>query len=103
MKQDISVTRTYSLGNYKNIKFSDTIKDIPKHLTLNREAQDLLRLLQLVSIEKSYFKYVRDFPALHEISVEDALAKLEEFEPEIIRDLKDVIGNGIEVEDKEIE
>ena len=58
MSRSISVTRTYSLGNYKNIKFSDTISDIPEHLAIDHEVMNVLSFLQLVSIEKSYFNYV---------------------------------------------
>lgn len=98
VSRSISVTRTYSLGNYKNIKFSDTISDIPEDLAINHEVMNVLKFLQLVSIEKSYFDYVKDAEAWHNLDIEDAIAKLDGLESETMSTLKELL-NGKKIED----
>lgn len=98
MDRSISVTRTYSLGNYKNIKFSDTISEVPKDLAINQEVMGVLRYLQLVSIEKSYFEYVHNAEEWHDLGIEEAIEKLNGLEHETMATLKELL-NGKEIED----
>lgn len=58
MNKGISVERIFSLGDYQNIKFTDTILEIPQTILLNPEAVRLLRYLQLVDIEWAYLHYM---------------------------------------------
>lgn len=57
MEQKLAVERLYSLGDYKNIKFTSEITSIPAEVMLNKDAIALVRYLQLVDIEHSYMKY----------------------------------------------
>ena len=98
MDRSISVTRTYSLGNYKNIKFSDTISEIPEDLAINHEVMGVLRFLQMVSIEKSYFEYVHNAETWHDFGIEEAIEKLNGLERETITSIKELL-NGKEIED----
>ena len=98
MDRSVSVTRTYSLGNYKNIKFSDTISDIPEELAISPEVMNTLKFLQIVSIEKSYFDYVKDAESWHELDIEEAIAQLDGLEKETITTLKELF-NGHNIED----
>lgn len=96
--RSVSVTRTYSLGNYKNIKFSDTISDIPEDLAIDHETMNVLRFLQLVSIEKSYFDYLNSADKWHELDIEEAIEKLNGLETETMSTLKELL-NGKEIKD----
>jgi len=98
MDRSVSVTRTYALGNYKNIKLTDTISDIPEELATNPEVMGALKFLQIVSIEQSYFNYVRDAESWHQLDIEDAIAKLDGLEKETITDLKELL-NGKNIKD----
>lgn len=98
INRSVSVTRTYSLGNYKNIKFSDTISDIPEDLATNHEVMSVLKFLQLVSIEKSYFDYVKDAETWHSYDIEEAIEKLNGLESETMSTLKEILDVK-EVED----
>jgi hypothetical protein len=58
MNKSLSVERIFSLGDYQNIKFTDTLTEIPETILLNPEAVKLLRYLQLVDIEWAYTHYM---------------------------------------------
>lgn len=59
MNKEISVERIFSLGDYQNIKFTDTIKEIPDVVASNPDAIKYLRYLQMIDIEWSYINYAR--------------------------------------------
>jgi len=56
----IGVERTYSLGNYINLKVTDTINNIPQAMLMDEEAIGALRALQLLRLDAVYFNYVKD-------------------------------------------
>lgn len=58
MDRKLYVERLYSLGDFKNIKFSDEITGIPDEISNNQEAMKLLHYLQLIEIEFSFSRYV---------------------------------------------
>jgi len=57
MKRSLSTERTYSLGDYKSLKISDKIEEIPEELAMNPEFMETFRHLQLMEIEKAYYDY----------------------------------------------
>ena len=58
MKRSITTSRLFSLGDFKNISFTDTIECIPEDFAMDNEAVQLLRSIQLFQIEKAYLKYM---------------------------------------------
>ena len=58
MNKSLAVERIFSLGDYQNIKFTDTLTEIPEAILMNSEAVKLLRYLQLVDIEWAYTHYM---------------------------------------------
>jgi hypothetical protein len=78
MNKSLSVERLYSLGDYKNIKFSDTITDIPGHVALDQDVMKLLSYLQIVDIELSFNRYKELVTRAGTEKSEDILAFLEE-------------------------
>ena len=59
MNKQIAVERIFSLGDYQNIKVTDTITELPEIVASNPEAMKLLRYLQLVDVEWTYINYAR--------------------------------------------
>lgn len=59
MNKTISLERIFSLGDYQNLKVTDTITEIPDAVASNSEAIKLLRYLQLVDIEWSFIRYMK--------------------------------------------
>jgi len=80
MKRSATTTRLYSLGNYQNISFSDTIEDIPEEISLDNKAMGLLRSIQLFQIERSYLKYFKLKETTHSLSTEEALELIDELD-----------------------
>lgn len=59
MNKSLAVERIYSLGDYQNIKFTDTITEIPETIMTNPNAMKLLRYLQIVDLEWGYLNYMK--------------------------------------------
>lgn len=81
MNKALTVERIFSLGDYQNIKFSDTITEIPDTIIKNQDSMRLIKYLQLVDIEWSYLRYMnlrREMPKiLSPESIEEALSFVE--------------------------
>lgn len=77
MNKISSVERLYSLGDFKNIKFSDSITEIPESFVLNKRAMELLRYIQILDIEDAYYRYARLMLNLKPHGVEEAMNFLE--------------------------
>ncbi len=58
MERKLSVERLYTLGDYKNIKFTNEISSIPEELASNNGVTSLLFAQQYISCEIAYRKYV---------------------------------------------
>lgn len=80
MKRSTTVTRLYSLGDYKNISFTDTIEDIPEEVALNNEAMQMLRAIQLFQIERAFLKYQRLRETTHRMNLEESLELINELD-----------------------
>jgi len=80
MKRSVTTTRLYSLGNYQNISFSDTIEDIPESVAFDNEAMKRLRSIQLFQIEKSFLKYFKLKETTHKLSTEEAMELINELD-----------------------
>lgn len=78
MDRAVSVERLYSLGDYKNIKFTDSISGIPEHVAMDTEAMDLLRYIQLLEVEQSHKRYIKLAEKLNLDKLDEILAVIEE-------------------------
>ncbi len=58
MERTLSVERLFTLGDYKNIKFGNTLTGIPEEIANNDKAIELLFLQQFISCEIAYRRYV---------------------------------------------
>lgn len=57
LQRTFKTERLYSLGDYKNIKFTDEIIDVPADIAFNPEVVSRIRLLQLIGVELSFKRY----------------------------------------------
>jgi len=90
MKRSVTTTRLYSLGNYQNISFSDTIEDIPENVAFDNEAMKRLRSIQLFQIEKSYLKYFKLKETTHKLSTDEAMELIEELDVTSSKKFKEI-------------
>jgi hypothetical protein len=77
MNKSVLAERIFSLGDYQNIKFSDTITEIPEVVITNPDSMRLLRYLQLVDIEWSYLSYMQLRTKRPQGTLEEALEYVE--------------------------
>lgn len=77
MNKSISVERIYSLGDYQNIKFTDTILEIPQAILENADAMKNIRYLQLVDVEWAYLRYMKLRSLLPQGRLDEALEYVE--------------------------
>ncbi len=78
MNRTLGIERTYSLGNYKNIRVTDIITDVPEEWMLNEEITSKLRLLQLMRADSVYYTYLKKSPTYVDgITTEDAIEAID--------------------------
>ena len=94
MKQTIGMERSFFLGDYKILKVSDIITEIPEELINNKEVQSLLRMLQMIRLDKSHVAYRLHASKVYGLEYEDALALLNDLEMDTIKTLKEILEDG---------
>lgn len=85
----LSLERLYYLGDYRNVKFGDTITEIPEEVSNKPKAMQIMRYLQLLDTEFAFTRYLALREKTHALSTEDTLAFLEEERVQTFTDLLD--------------
>lgn len=93
MNRNLKVKRLYSLGDFKNIEFTDEICDIPEKFLLNKEVMENLSYLQLIRIELDYAKYILLAKRLQKMNHEEMAIELENIRQETLKNLLDLTGD----------
>lgn len=93
MNRTIETKRLYSLGDYKNVTFTDVISEIPAEVAFNSEAMSRLRVLQLIGVDLAFEKYI----GLRKIldKEEDKEKKLEEMREAMLLELKTILNGNL--------
>lgn len=94
MNRSLKVERIYSLGDYKNIKVTDDINELPEEIVLNDKAVGLIRMMQLLQTEKVYQKYVNLGGILKGKTQEEIFEMIDELEIDTMTKLKEIFKNG---------
>lgn len=95
-ERQISVHRTFFLGQYKNIRIESGIDHIPQDIWTNPKAMDLLGNLLLVHAERDFRKYQELLKRVGELSLEESLAVLNDMRDETYREIQELLANGEE-------
>jgi len=91
MKRNLTVERLYTLGDFQNIKFTNTITDIPQELSGNDNIIGLLFLQGGLSCDIAYSEYQRRRDAIKNEKVKDVLERLKEEREQTYLELKNEI------------
>lgn len=91
MQRDLGVERLYPLGDFKNIKFSTLLKDIPEELARNETVVGLLFLQQSISCEIAYRKYYDLVNKIAKDKIENVLEYLEQQREQTMAELYEEI------------
>ena len=91
MNRSLRIERVYSLGDYRSIRFSDDILDLPEEVVFNQPLVDKIRLLQLINVEINFRQYKDLISKVNTYSEEEALAFLEEQKINTLDEIKDIL------------
>jgi hypothetical protein len=91
MNRSVGMERVFSLGDYKSIRFSDTINDLPQEVMLNQELIDKLRYLQMLNVDAAYQLYVDMNRRINRIPEEEKLSFLIEEKLNTLDDIKKLL------------
>jgi len=94
MPRDITTERLYWLGDFRNIKFIDSINNLPDEIAFNGELVETLRWLQVVHAEKTFWRYFHLRSQLKDKDAEECLAIISEMHEETLLELKELFKNG---------
>jgi len=93
MDRSLGMERLYSLGNYKNIKFSSYINDLPEDIMLEPSVVGKLRFMQMLEIELSYRKYIQlSKEVFNKLEEGEIIEKLEEVMDSKLSELKSLLA-----------
>jgi len=91
MNRVSQIDRLYPLGDYRNIRFSDTINDIPDKLAMDGKFMAAIRYLQMVEIEITYRRYGQLMGQVGTVKLEEAMKILEDLRVETMGIIKAAI------------
>jgi len=92
--RDLGIERVYNLGDYKSIRFSDEIHNLPDEVAFNAELVDKIRYLQLVNVELHYRQYLELAKKVNTFGVEkiaEAMQLLEDEKATTLQDIKTIL------------
>lgn len=92
MDGKISIDRRYTLGDYKYMTLEDSIGGIPAKLMLNPKFLSSARVLQLISFEMVYARYMLIKDVLLKKSPEETLEILERMKDKELESLHKIIN-----------
>jgi len=95
MDRSLAVERTYSLGQYQNIKLHDSIDNLPEEVVFNTDVMNEIRYLQFIQLELDLRRYLQLVDKIHPYNTEEAVGYLEEVKVQTIDLIKELF-NGKE-------
>jgi lipase chaperone LimK len=95
MKTELRIERTFSLGNYQNIRVTAAIDEIPLEQFTRKEVRDALIEFILVNIERIFMQYVDMRQRLSNLPY-DEIARIlnEQYEKTNLDVIKFLVDNG---------
>ena len=94
MKRALKIDRLYSLGDWKNIRFSDEFLGIPEKYLLDKDFVNNIRMLQLLNVEVTYREYLKlQHDELKGKDLEEALERLYELRNEMYESIMSRLDN----------
>lgn len=95
MKTELRVERTFSLGNYQNIRVTAAIDEIPLDQFSRKEVRDALVEFMLVNIERIFMQYVDMRQKLSNLPYDEIARVLnEQYEKSNLELIKFLVDNG---------
>ena len=89
MKRNLGLERVFKLGDFKSMRITSDILDIPEELALDEEFATQARLLQLTEVDRAFYQYRLQAGNLNEFETDkERLDSLVEQETQIFANIK---------------
>lgn len=92
MSRTLKVERLYSLGDFKNIKFTSELYNIPKEFAFRKELIDKINYLMLLDVESNFRKYTELISTINTLKLEEMMKYLEDERMNTLDEIKNIIG-----------
>jgi hypothetical protein len=96
VNRTITTERLYYLGDYRNLKVTDTIADLPSKVVFTPNLGGKIRWIQLLEMEILHEKYLEMKGRYKDKSPEEVLALLEENRVQALQELKSILNGNLE-------
>ena len=70
MKGNLGLERVFKLGDFKSMRVSSDVLDIPEELALDKEFMVRMRLLQLIEIDRAFYQYRLQAASMNEFETD---------------------------------
>ena len=57
MKRNLGLERVFRLGEFKSMRVTSDVLDVPEELALDDEFTAQVRLLQLIEVDRAFYQY----------------------------------------------
>lgn len=91
MNRTLGIERVFTLGDYKSIRFSDTIENLPQEVMLNQELVDKIRYLQMLNVDSAYQRYAEMYRKLNVLPEEEKMSFLIEEKLNTLDEIKKLL------------
>jgi hypothetical protein len=71
MKRNLGLERVFKLGEFKSMRVTSDVSDIPEDVVMDKEAMSQIRLLQLVETDKAFYQYRLQAETLNGFETDD--------------------------------
>jgi len=89
MKSNLGLERVFNLGDFKSMRVTSAVDDIPEALTLDKEFRAQVRLLQLLEADRAFYQYRVQAGELNELESDgERVATLVEQEAQAFTNIK---------------
>lgn len=89
MRGNLGLERVFKLGDFKSMRVTSDVDDVPAELMLDEEFVSQTRLLQLVEVDRAYYQYRVQAGELNEFETdEERVASLVEQEAQLFTNIK---------------
>ena len=89
MKSNLGLERVFKLGDFKSMRVTSDVDDIPEELTLDKEFRAQVRLLQLIEVDRAFYQYRVQAGELNELESDgERVATLVEQEAQAFTNIK---------------
>ena len=100
MTERVKVKRLYFLGQFNNLEVENEVTDIPSEIINNPKTRGLLSMVLLLSVEKTYRRYLQMQHNLNQLpagenlgeKLQDAINVIEEVESHTYNELLELIS-----------